>query len=71
VDFDFGKKPVLHHEGERQRVVKKPSVLVFELSDLANPFMRFSGTDHAQCDVWLHRVRSAMARHAKAVASST
>jgi len=45
-----------------QRVVEKPSVLVFELSDLANPVVRFSSMDHAQCDLWLHRVRSAMAQ---------
>src|SRR5262249_9624795 len=54
-----------------QRVVEKPSVLVFELDDLNNPVVRFSSMDHAQCDLWLHRVRSAMARHVKAVASST
>src|SRR5262249_21081346 len=54
-----------------QRVVEKPSVLVFELDDLNNPVMRFSSVDHAQCDLWLHRVRSAMARYAKAVASLT
>jgi hypothetical protein len=46
----------------KQRVVNRPSVLVFELSDLANPVMRFSSMDHAQCDLWLHRVRSAMAK---------
>ena len=45
----------------KQRVIKKPSVLVFELSDLNNPVVRFSSMDHAQCDLWLHRVRSAMA----------
>ena len=44
-----------------QRVVEKPSALVFELSDLNNPVVRFSSMDHAQCDLWLHRVRSAMA----------
>jgi hypothetical protein len=54
-----------------RRVVAKPSVLVFELTDLNNPVLRFSSMDHAQCDLWLHRVRSAMAKHAKAVASST
>jgi hypothetical protein len=53
-----------------QRVVEKPSVLVFELSDLNNPVMRFYSMDHAQCDLWLHRVRSAMARHAKAASSA-
>jgi hypothetical protein len=46
----------------KQRVVNRPSVLVFELSDLANPVMRFTSMDHAQCDLWLHRVKSAMAR---------
>ena len=45
-----------------QHVIEKPSVLVFELSDLANPVVRFSSMDHAECDLWLHRVRSAMAR---------
>ena len=44
-----------------QHVIEKPSVLVFELSDLNNPVMRFISMDHAQCDLWLHRVRSAMA----------
>jgi hypothetical protein len=52
-----------------RRVVDKPSVLVFELDDLNNPVVRFSSTDHAQCDLWLHRVRSAIARHAKAAAA--
>lgn len=46
----------------KQRVVNKPSVLVFELSDLAKPVVRFSSTDHSQCELWLHRVRSAMAQ---------
>jgi hypothetical protein len=54
-----------------RRVVEKPSVLVFELSDLNNPVMRFHSMDRAQCDLWLHRVRSAMARQAKALASLT
>ena len=45
-----------------QHVVEKPSALVFELSDLNNPVVRFISMDHAQCDLWLHRVRSAMAR---------
>lgn len=45
-----------------QRVVEKPSILVFELTDLANPVVRFTSTDRAKCDLWLHRVRSAMAR---------
>jgi peptidoglycan hydrolase-like protein with peptidoglycan-binding domain len=45
-----------------QRVIEKPSVLVFELSDLNNPVVRFSSMDHEECDLWLHRVRSAMAQ---------
>ncbi len=44
-----------------RRTVEKPSVLVFGLSDLSNPVLRFTSTDHEQCDIWLHRVKSAMA----------
>jgi hypothetical protein len=50
--------------GSQSHTVSKPgsvSELVFELSDLANPVVRFLSTDHAQCELWLHRVRSAMA----------
>lgn len=53
-----------------RRVVERPSVLVFELSDLNNPVVRFTSMDHEQSDLWLHRVKSAMASHAKAAASS-
>ena len=45
-----------------RHVVEKPSVLVFELSDLNNPVVRFISMDREQCDLWLHRVRSAMAK---------
>lgn len=46
----------------KQRLIQKPSVLMFELSDLNNPVVRFRSTDPSQCDLWLHRVRSAMAK---------
>lgn len=49
-----------------QRLIERPSVLVFNLSDLNHPVIRFASTDHKQCDLWLHRIRSAMATHAKA-----
>ncbi len=45
-----------------QRKVYESSELVFGLSDLRNPVVRFVCYDHSKADEWLHRVRSAMAR---------
>jgi hypothetical protein len=44
------------------RTVYEPSELVFGLSNVANPVIRFSSPDHAQCELWLRRVEGAMAR---------
>jgi hypothetical protein len=46
----------------KQRAINGPSELVFVFADFTNPLARFRSKDYRQCEVWLHRVRAAIAQ---------